>query len=92
MAPILRLLVSSIGHDIPLLISRLLVGEIQSHILKQATIGGRLERVGDWLARRRLIEQDLKSAYLMIGKLQDAIRLRGRIKGADQFCSWRVDP
>ena len=57
--------------DIPLLISRLLVGEIQSHVLKQATIGGCLERVEDWLARRRLIEQDLKSACLMIGKLQD---------------------
>ena len=31
--------------DIPLLISCLLVGEIQSHVLKQATIGGCLERV-----------------------------------------------
>ena len=57
--------------DIPLLISRLLVGEVQSHVLKQATIGGCPERVEDWLARRRLIEQDLKSACLMIGKLQD---------------------
>ena len=57
--------------DISLLTSRLLVGGIQSHILKQSVVDGCLERVEDWLARRRPIEQDLKSACLMIGKLQD---------------------
>ena len=57
--------------DISLLTSRLLVGGIQSHILKQSAVDGCLERVEDWLARRRPIEQDLKSACLMIGKLQD---------------------
>ena len=58
--------------DIPLLISRLVVGEtVQSHILKQSVIGGYLERAEDWLARRRPIKQDLQSACTMIGKLQD---------------------
>ena len=57
--------------DIPLLTSRLLVGEIRSHVLKQYAIDGCLERVEDWLARRRPIEQDLKSACIMIGKFQD---------------------
>ena len=57
--------------DIPLLTSRLLVGEIQSRVLKQAAIDGCLERVENLLARRRPIEQDLESACLMIGELQD---------------------
>jgi hypothetical protein len=62
---------TSLLVDIPLLVSHLIVGEIQSHTLKQSVIGGYLERAEDWLARRLPIKQDLQSACTMIGKLHD---------------------
>ena len=52
--------------DIPALIDRLLVGDNHNHDLIQTVVGGELERIELWLARRRPRHLELESACGML--------------------------
>ena len=62
---------SALLCDISVLISRLVVGKVLVHDMKQLLVKGQLERIEFWLARRRPIVNDLRSACEMLNRIQE---------------------